>query len=133
MRRMLIRALVLILVIGVSFSADLLARQFDPLKRVREEMQKLQKKIECAVNDQACIDKAKKEGSDVTMVPPSPTPGAPQAPGTVAQKPGAAATSAAPLNAAFTSTPLAPYADGPASMISTWMAKSFDRVWDFTR
>src|SRR5688572_25525702 len=106
MRRMLIRALVLILLIAPTFSADLLAGQFDPLKRVREKMQKLQKKIECAVNDQACIDKAKKEGAEVVTTPPVPAPGAPaQNPVAAAQKPGApAAASAAPLNATFSST-----------------------------
>lgn len=40
------------------------AGQFDPLKKLREKAEQLQKKIDCAVNDKACIEKAKREGAD---------------------------------------------------------------------
>lgn len=37
------------------------AGQFDPLKRLREQAEALQKKIDCAVGDKACADKAKQD------------------------------------------------------------------------
>jgi hypothetical protein len=87
-----------------SLGTSLRAQQWDPLKRIREKAEQLRKKVECAVNDSACIDKAKKEGAEVKTVPAPP--GAPPAANN--QAAGLAQASASPLDAAFTATPLAP-------------------------
>lgn len=106
MRKLLFKASTLSVSVGliaVCLSSTAMAHQWDPLRRVREKAEQLRKKIECAVNDAACIEKAQKDGADVKTIPAPPgaqVPGPGQA--------GVAAATSAPLNVVFSSTPVAP-------------------------
>ena len=120
MGRMLLGTVTLGFFITLPLAADPHAQQFDPLKRVREKMEQLQKTIECAVNDKACVEKAKQDGAEIKTPQPAPTPGAvPQEPGAVAQAPGGSAGNVRPPDAEFTSTALAPMPTGPTAIFET--------------
>ena len=75
MARMRLGTFALAFFIALPLAADVLAQQFDPLKRVREKMEQLQKKIDCAVNDQTCTEKATEDGAEVQTPQPAPIPG----------------------------------------------------------
>ena len=124
MRRMLLGTIALAFFLTLPLAADVPAQQLDPLKRVREKMEQLQKKIDCAVNDKTCTEKPKQDGAEVKTPEPAPTPGAPpQTPGATAQTPGASAGNASPLNAEFTST---------YSRQCRWGRRRFSRPWSAT-
>jgi hypothetical protein len=120
MARILLGTIALAFFMALPLAADVLGRQFDPLKRVREKMEQLQKKIDCAVNDTACTEEARQGGAEVEPSQPAPAPGTPpQPPGAVAHTPGGPAANVSPLNAAFTSTALAPMPTGPTAVFET--------------
>lgn len=118
MARLPLGTIALALFISLLPPEDVCAQQFDPLKRAREKMERLQKKIDCAVNDKACSEETKQEGAEVKTPQPAPAPDAsPQPPGTVVTPGGSA--NVGPLNVEFTSTALAPMPTGATAAFET--------------
>jgi len=84
-------------------------RQIDPLRRLREKAERLKRIVECAVDDHACIDRARKEGKTVRVAKPKgePATGAPGSAGGAAE---------APFEGELTATPLAPMPARPTGI-----------------